>query len=146
MESSQWPNTGIFAGMTSSLGNWQECLLVSKYDVTGKYCLVELHYDLNQQRAQNTSSLWPDEGASVWDVIESVRKCFWRVRELRPPSSWLIFVYFAVQAKTVVNKQTAFELGLVHSRVLQSEGYREFLELYFVSDFQGTRSKHRRGR
>ncbi len=74
MESSEWPVSNVFGGMTFRLGNWQECLLVSKYNLIGQYCLINVDYDVNLKEIEDNLLDWPDDGASTWDVIEKVRK------------------------------------------------------------------------
>ncbi|XKL64935.1 hypothetical protein PGB90_005021 [Kerria lacca] len=72
LESSQWPYVGIFSGITYHLGNWKECVVISEYNVTGKYCLVETTYHrLNEQEITNSENDFPDEKASVWSAIET---------------------------------------------------------------------------
>lgn len=74
-ESAEWPTTAIYAGQVFTLGNWRECLRISSYDITGKYCLVEANYNFDYAKYKNDESLnWPDERASVWNAIENVKK------------------------------------------------------------------------
>lgn len=72
LESSEWPSFGIYAGIVYSLGNYEECLLVSEYGVKGQYCLVTAIYDKTQKQDSINSYEWPDERASVWDALEKV--------------------------------------------------------------------------
>ena len=75
MESSEWPVTGLYAGMTKHLGNWAECLRASSTAFTGRYCLARLRYDFIQQpRPSNGIGINSDERgietASAWLSIK----------------------------------------------------------------------------
>ncbi len=76
-ESSEWPSIGIFSGMTTHLGNYDECLLVSMHNIKGKYCLVQGTYnfsDLIGQKLATDADEWPSDELSVWEVIKMVSK------------------------------------------------------------------------
>lgn len=54
-----------------SLGNYEECLLISEYGVRGQYCLVSATYNKTEKPESNQYE-WPDERASVWNALEKV--------------------------------------------------------------------------
>lgn len=72
LESSEWPSVGSYAGMTYSMGNWDECLRVAQYDVKGQYCLVQATYDYTLNNTTDVEYKWPDERASIWNALETV--------------------------------------------------------------------------
>lgn len=76
LESSQWPSFGIYAGTMYSLGNYEECLLVSEYGVKGQYCLVSAMYEKKEKPKNLNPYEWPDERASVWNALEQVEIFF----------------------------------------------------------------------
>lgn len=77
MESSEWPRTAIFAGVTTFLGNWAECLRSQGPGIRGQYCLPELRYDFFVDKTYDPPSPrwvdWPEEYESIWSIIQSVK-------------------------------------------------------------------------
>lgn len=77
MESSEWPRTGVFAGVTTFLGNWAECLRSrGPSNIRGQYCLPEATYDFTLDTVDQLGPRWvdwPQENESAWNVIQSVR-------------------------------------------------------------------------
>ncbi|KAK7588223.1 hypothetical protein V9T40_005468 [Parthenolecanium corni] len=80
LESSEWPSVGVYAAMTYSMGNWDECLRVDQYEIKGQYCLVEASYDWTENFENNKTDnkyTWPDERASVWNALKKFNKMTW---------------------------------------------------------------------
>lgn len=77
MESSEWPRTAIFAGVTTFFGNWAECLKSQGPGIRGQYCLPELRYDFSVDKTYDPPSPrwvdWPEEYESIWSIIQSVK-------------------------------------------------------------------------
>ena len=76
LESSQWPEVGLFAGMTYHLGNFDECLMISAHEIRGQYCLVEGAYNLfdkgyNQDNIETVVE-WPKDELSAWSALHMV--------------------------------------------------------------------------
>lgn len=58
-----------------SMGNWDECLRISEYNVKGQYCLVNATFDpLKSEPNPDLDQL--KEKASVWDALKKVIKFF----------------------------------------------------------------------
>lgn len=75
LESSEWPSVGVYAAMMYSMGNWDECLRISEYNVKGQYCLVNATFDpLKSEPNPDLDQL--KEKASVWDALKKVIKFF----------------------------------------------------------------------
>lgn len=80
LESSQWPEVGLFAGMTYHLGNFDECLMISAYGIKGQYCLVESAYRFHDYRfmKSNRDNIdqivveWPTDELSAWSALQMV--------------------------------------------------------------------------
>ncbi|KAK7588224.1 hypothetical protein V9T40_005469 [Parthenolecanium corni] len=52
-----------------SMGNWDECLRISEYNVKGQYCLVNATFDpLKSEPNPDLDQL--KEKASVWDALK----------------------------------------------------------------------------
>ncbi|XKL64038.1 hypothetical protein PGB90_004124 [Kerria lacca] len=72
LESSDWPSVGIYSGMLDHLGNWDECVLISSYNIKGQYCLAQAKYtltDISLHKPINITDK-PSEESSVWSAIE----------------------------------------------------------------------------
>ena len=77
LESSQWPEVGLFAGMTFHLGNFDECLMITNaYGMKGQYCLVEGTYNLLDEDVikPEVPIEWPDNELSTWSALQMVTK------------------------------------------------------------------------
>ncbi|XP_065206402.1 O-acyltransferase like protein-like isoform X2 [Planococcus citri] len=68
MESSEWPSVGIFSGTGAHLGNFEECLTISSYNIKGQYCLADAIYDY-PDILQNELVEVPDERISAWEAV-----------------------------------------------------------------------------
>ncbi|XKL64934.1 hypothetical protein PGB90_005020 [Kerria lacca] len=70
LESSQWPSVGIYAGMTYHMGNFDECVMISKSTFSGKYCLVNAAYEIPFQNDIPLLSEFANENDSVWKALK----------------------------------------------------------------------------
>ncbi|KAK7582380.1 hypothetical protein V9T40_013825 [Parthenolecanium corni] len=75
MESTEWPSTGLFAGMTKSLGNYEECVRAIGPSFRGQYCLAQLSYDYNDSDDSYSTDILSGQEMnkmSVWRVMKMV--------------------------------------------------------------------------
>lgn len=75
MESSEWPRTGLFSGVTMHLGHYAECLRSEGSGIHGKYCLAQATYDFDGGEVTQIApgwAKWAEEDASAWKVIKMV--------------------------------------------------------------------------
>ena len=76
MESTEWPEIGIFAGQTHHMGNWPECVSVNAYGMKGQYCMPSATYDFRPEQVNFTIHEIPAEETSAYLAIKMVRTIF----------------------------------------------------------------------
>ncbi|XP_065224461.1 nose resistant to fluoxetine protein 6-like isoform X3 [Planococcus citri] len=68
MESSEWPLAGILSGTVDFMGNYDECLAISSYNIYGRYCLAKVAYHYSDT-VQSVVLQEPDQRISAWNAL-----------------------------------------------------------------------------
>ncbi|XP_065224459.1 nose resistant to fluoxetine protein 6-like isoform X1 [Planococcus citri] len=68
MESSEWPLAGILSGTVDFMGNYDECLAISSYNIYGRYCLAKVAYHYSDN-VQSVALQEPDQRISAWNAL-----------------------------------------------------------------------------